>query len=189
MRHVVSVILLVALSGPLAASGDDSVTHGSNAQDRNHEYSGLQQREIASLSEEELDDLRAGRGMGFALPAELNGYPGPRHVLDLADELGLTGEQIEQTRRLFEDMRQEAIAAGEFYIEREREVDAVFADSNASEAEINAATQAAAEAQGRLRAVHLRYHLKMTELLTRHQIHEYQQGRGYGGESGHHHHH
>lgn len=189
MRHVVSVLLLVALSGSLAASDDDSVTHSSNAQDRHHQYSDLQHREISSLSEEELDDLRAGRGMGFALPAELNGYPGPQHVLDLADQLELTEEQTEQTRRLFEDMQQEAIAAGEFYIEREREVDAVFADGNASEAEIGAATQAAAEAQGRLRVVHLRYHLKMTELLTRHQIHEYQQERGYVGEGAHHHHH
>ena len=34
-------------------------------------------------------DLRAGRGMGLALAAELNGYPGPAHVLELADKLDL----------------------------------------------------------------------------------------------------
>lgn len=189
MRYVVSAILLVAFCGPLAASGGGSTTHGPHAHGHNHEYCGLQEREISSLSEGELDDLRAGRGMGFALPAELNGYPGLRHVLDLAEELELTDEQIERTRRLFEEMQQEAIAAGEIYIERERAVDAVFADGNAGVAEIEAATEAAAEALGKLRAVHLRYHLKMTELLTRHQIHEYQKARGYSGEGGHHHRH
>lgn len=189
MRYVVSAILLVAVCGPLAASGGGSTTHGSHAHRHHHEYAGLQEREVSSLSEGELDDLRAGRGMGFALPAELNGYPGPRHVLDLAVELELTDEQIERTRRLFEEMREEAIAAGEAYIERERAVDAVFAGGNASVAEIEAATQAAAEALGNLRAVHLRYHLQMMELLTRHQIHEYQNTRGYSGEGGHHHRH
>ena len=54
--------------------------------------------------------------MGFALPAELNGYPGPRHVLDLADGLELTEVQAERTQELFECMQREAIATGERYI-------------------------------------------------------------------------
>ena len=37
-------------------------------------------------------DLKAGRGMGLALAAELNGYPGPSHVLELADKLKLSAE-------------------------------------------------------------------------------------------------
>ena len=51
-------------------------------------YSGMQSRPIKALSEQQIADLRAGRGMGLALPAELNGYPGPVHVLELADKLG-----------------------------------------------------------------------------------------------------
>ena len=49
-------------------------------------YVGLQSRTIKALSAEQIADLRAGRGMGFALPAELNGYPGPLHVIELADQ-------------------------------------------------------------------------------------------------------
>jgi hypothetical protein len=45
------------------------------------------------LSDEQIADLRAGRGMALALTAELNGYPGPLHVLDLADQLALTATQ------------------------------------------------------------------------------------------------
>ena len=58
---------------------------------------------MKSLSDQQLSDLRAGRGMGMALPAELNGYPGPVHVLELADALGLTPEQRE--KRLDEEER------------------------------------------------------------------------------------
>jgi hypothetical protein len=50
-------------------------------------YSGMQTRSIKALSEQQVADLTAGRGMGLALAAELNGYPGPFHVLELADKL------------------------------------------------------------------------------------------------------
>jgi hypothetical protein len=56
-------------------------------------YAGFQQRTVKALSEQEIADLRAGRGMGLALAAELNGYPGPAHVLEKADALGLSSAQ------------------------------------------------------------------------------------------------
>lgn len=40
-------------------------------------YARFHAREAAGLSQEEAADLRAGRGMGLALPTELNGYPAP----------------------------------------------------------------------------------------------------------------
>lgn len=46
-------------------------------------YAGTQARPVKALSDQQLADLRAGRGMGMALPGELNGYPGPVHVLEL----------------------------------------------------------------------------------------------------------
>jgi len=56
-------------------------------------YAGMQTRSIKALSEQQVADLKAGRGMGLALPAELNGYPGPIHVLELSDQLGLSADQ------------------------------------------------------------------------------------------------
>ena len=50
-------------------------------------------REVKALSAEQMTALAAGRGMGSALAAELNGYPGPLHVLELADPLGLSEGQ------------------------------------------------------------------------------------------------
>jgi hypothetical protein len=77
-----------------------------------HPYAGLEQRAVKALSEQQIADLRAGRGMGLALPAELNGYPGPSHVLENADALGLSAEQRERTKGLFEAMKAEAVPVG-----------------------------------------------------------------------------
>ncbi|HXH46834.1 MAG TPA: hypothetical protein VNK51_23725 [Bradyrhizobium sp.] len=60
-------------------------------------YAGLDSRPIKALSLQQIDDLRAGRGMGLALAAELNGYPGPSHVLELRDRLGLTVDQASKS--------------------------------------------------------------------------------------------
>ena len=72
-------------------------------------YSGLQTRSIKALSEQQVADLTAGRGMGLALAAELNGYPGPSHVLELADKLDLSAEQRARVQQLFASMKQEAL--------------------------------------------------------------------------------
>ena len=83
------------------------------------DYAGLEQRPAKGLSEQQIADLKAGRGMGLALPAELNGYPGPLHVLENADALGLTTSQRERTRALFEAMKAEAVVTGGRLIEQE----------------------------------------------------------------------
>jgi hypothetical protein len=57
--------------------------------------------------------------MGLALPAELTGYPGPSHVLENADVLGLTIEQRESTKVLFAAMKAEAIPVGTQLIDQE----------------------------------------------------------------------
>ena len=65
-------------------------------------YAGMQTRPIKALSTQQVDDLRAGRGMGLALAAELNGYPGPSHVLELSEKLALSPAQKERIQKLFE---------------------------------------------------------------------------------------
>src|ERR671915_1941225 len=75
-------------------------------------YAGLERRAIKALSEQQIADLRAGRGMTLALAAELNGYPGPIHVLEHAQALKLTPQQQERTRFLFETMKSEAVPLG-----------------------------------------------------------------------------
>src|SRR5262249_13912209 len=90
-------------------------------------YAGMQARSIKALSEEQIADLKAGRGMGLALPAELNGYPGPRHVLELSDQLGLSAEQKARIQSLFDSMKAEAVPLGERLLEQEAALDQQFA--------------------------------------------------------------
>jgi hypothetical protein len=150
-------------------------------------YAGWQDREIKALSAEQVDDLRNGRGMGLALAAELNGYPGPRHVLDLAGELGLTTEQRAQAQRLLDEMQAQAIVLGEQLIAAEATLEGMFSEGAAAAASVQAAAIEIGRLQGVLRAHHLRYHLAMRDLLSPHQLMRYQQLRGYaaGAHGGH----
>jgi len=75
-------------------------------------YAGLQDRTVKTLSEQQIADLTAGRGMGLALAAELNGYPGPVHVIEMADQLRLSPEQVSKLKALFEAMKAETIPLG-----------------------------------------------------------------------------
>lgn len=142
-------------------------------------YAGLEAREIKALSPQEIADLRAGRGMGLALPAELNRYPGPMHVLELADPLGLSPEQKLHMRDLVEAMRAEVLPIGEEVIAAEGALDRLFATARATPAAVTEASGAAGAARASLRAAHLRYHLDAREALTPDQIRRYEELRGH----------
>src|ERR1700704_3559207 len=86
-------------------------------------YAGMQTRSIKALSDQQIADLEAGRGMGLALAAELNGYPGPSHVLELADKLGLSADQRAGVQRQFDSMKAEAVPLGSRLIEQESDLD------------------------------------------------------------------
>lgn len=144
-------------------------------------YAGLEAREIKALSEQQIADLRAGRGMAMALPAELNGYPGPVHVIELAEALALTPEQIARVQRLYDQMKRQAMPLGERLIEQEAELDRTFATRAVTGASLIESTTAIAKTQGELRATHLRYHLLTIEVLTGDQLRRYASLRGYDG--------
>ncbi len=89
-------------------------------------YSGQESRVIKSLSEQEIESLRSGDGMGFAKAAELNHYPGPRHVLMLAGKLRLTVSQQFRTQALYDNMRGDAVLLGRELVRAEEELDQLF---------------------------------------------------------------
>lgn len=155
------------------------------------DHAGAEDREIKALSSQEVEALLAGDGAGYALVAELNHHPGPRHVLDLRDELGLSEEQEAEIREIHEEMHQRARELGRRLVEKERELDRLFAEGAAEEAEVGERLRAIGELEGKLRHAHVRAHLRTTELLDRHQIHLYDRQRGYDHDAGHHeeHHH
>src|SRR5262245_17037372 len=102
-----SIIAALALASGAAAAFAQA-HHGGQHPQSAQPYAGQQTREVASLSAKELDDLLAGRGAGLAKAAELNGHPGPAHVLEFADELRLTPEQRALVQAAFERMQARA---------------------------------------------------------------------------------
>jgi hypothetical protein len=152
-------------------------------------YEGMQSRTVKALSEQQVADLNQGRGMGMALAAELNGYPGPSHVLELADKLELKPDQISAVRTLFESMKRESIPLGTKLIEQEGELDRQFASRAVTPESLRAATAAVARTQGELRETHLKYHLSTAALLDPGQIQRYASLRGYAGGTDAHQHH
>lgn len=152
-------------------------------------YAGLETRPIKALSQQEVAAYRAGEGMGFAMAAELNSYPGPKHVLELARELELTPDQVAATRAVFDTMHVAAVSLGDRIVEAEEELDRRFSEGEISEANLRESVGEIARLKGELRTVHLRAHLEMVDVLTPVQRHAYGKHRGYDGASmpaGHH---
>ena len=152
------------------------------AQARDTPYAGFEARSISSLSQEDLDALGRGEGWGLALPAELNGRPGPAHLLELREDLGLTDDQVRAITELRDAMRTEAIAAGARFVAAEAAVDAALADPGLTAPTLQRLVEEAGLARAALRMVHLSRHLDTPPLLTAHQIALYQTLRGYGGD-------
>jgi Spy/CpxP family protein refolding chaperone len=142
-------------------------------------YAGQQARSIKSLSAEEVAALLKGEGMGMAKTAELNGYPGPVHVLTLANELRLTDSQRQQVQAIFDRMSEAAKPLGARLVEGEQVLDGLFISRDITAERLAAETAAIGELQGQLRSVHLAAHLKTRALLNSDQIARYQHLRGY----------
>jgi Spy/CpxP family protein refolding chaperone len=150
-------------------------------------YAGQQMREVASLSDQELQDLLAGKGMGFAKAAEINGHPGPAHVLELAKELNLTPQQHERVKAAFERMQARAKALGEAYIAAEKAVDEAFKSGTAKADEVALRVAEANRLLGEVRLSHLLAHVEITPLLTPQQRARYAVLRGYADAGAHEH--
>lgn len=143
-------------------------------------YAGMQERPIKALSERQIADLKAGRGMGLALPAELNGYPGPLHVLELADQLGLTADQKARIQRLFDAMKAEAVPLGAKLLDQEATLDQQFASHSITPATLKSETAQSGVTQAEPRNTHLKYHLQTAQILTPDQMQRCAMLRGYG---------
>src|SRR5512132_1842334 len=119
-------------------------------------YAGKAGSEVKALTAEEIQALRDGAGMGLAKPAELNHYPGPRHVLDLARELSLTPAQADQLKAVFDRMHEEAVSLGRQIIDKEITLDREFASGGINEARLRDLTARIGSLQAGLRAAHLK---------------------------------
>lgn len=172
MHRIVNAVLIFILGAASFAIA---------AQPPRSPYTGEQNREIKALSSQEVESYLSGRGMGLAKAAELNRYPGPAHVLELADRLDLSAAQRARTKSVFDAMEAQARALGKALVEREAELDRLFASRQISRATLESSLAEISKLQGELRRVHLEAHLEQTNILTPEQVAAYAELRGYGG--------
>lgn len=143
-------------------------------------YVSLLDSEIRGLDQDTIDGYLTGKGLGQALPAELNGYPGPRHTIDMAEELELTEEQLVEVQALFDDMQSAVIPLGEQYLEAVTELELAFREGTITEEYLQNQLEKITSIEAQMRYVHLSTHLATIDILSQDQIMEYNMMRGYG---------
>jgi hypothetical protein len=133
---------------------------------------------IKALTQQQIDAYLNGAGMGLAVPAELNRYPGPLHAIEHADVLGLSSDQLARIRSIRAGVVEKAKALGTRIVGLERELDGLFANGHATAPEVTRVTAEIARVHGELRAVHLVAHIETRALLSPDQIAKYETARG-----------
>ena len=149
------------------------------AQAQHQPYAGDASREVKALSADEIEQYLSGAGMAYAKAAELNHFPGPMHLLELANKLGLTSEQRAAVKRLMDVHKAEARYIGAKLVESERALDALFRSGRVGPEALATAVRAAAEAAGEYRLSHLETHRRTRLLLSAEQVARYDELRGY----------
>lgn len=178
--NALPILLIAGAASAAAVATAQPEHHGMGTPPAHAPYAGQQQREIKALSAAEQRGWLEGQGMGLARAAELNGFPGPMHVLEHAQALGLTPAQVQASRALMHRHKEEARAMGQHLVARERALDALFVrGAPVDPDEVTRLAEAIGLAAGRIRAAHLRTHIEQAALLTREQVAHYQRLRGY----------
>ena len=176
MKPAIDLLKSFALIGVFALASVSAMaqhSHGASP------YAHGQSAEIPSLTAEEVRELREGDGMGLARAAELNRFPGPKHLLELKAKLGLTGEQLRRIEAIYEEMKAQAVAKGESILMAERHLAGLFASGGPTAAKVAQATGHLGVMRGELRAIHLLAHIEAARELTPEQVESYHRLRGY----------
>lgn len=173
MKTILSSLILLLAFG-LSAAAQHQPASQPPEQAQHHVYLQL-----------EREAIEQGQGFGMALVADRNGYPGPRHVLDLAPHLHLTSDQAAKVEALLASMRQDALALGRKLIENEASLESLFAAGSVDAAAAQRLVDEGSALRARLRWVHLSAHLEAYKLLTPEQRARYHDLRYGTGEHAH----
>ena len=175
MKAKVTILLLILMLIPMSIFSAADHSNQSN-------YAGEEKREIKSLSATDIEELKTGKGWGLAKAAELNGVPGPVHLLEMKEEIDLIAEQIRAVEDIYRKMKQEAVPLGLELIELERELNNHFANRTITDELLRQILQRIAQVHRQLRYVHLSAHLNTPDILKSEQIALYNKLRGYSSD-------
>lgn len=173
-KTIIFILAAFSVVSASACGGGGSAHHGQHSP-----YAGEQSRSVKAMSDEEIKKYLEGEGMGLAKAAELNGFPGPKHILENKAKLNLSAVQEARVEESFQKMKAEAVSLGKQIVEREKELDRLFASGEIDEEVLSGKTREIAALQGDLRRAHLRAHLDMKKVLSPEQAENYRKARGY----------
>ena len=165
-----SLLISVLIAFPISAYSNQAYKS---------QYEGQEKREIKSLSDQDIAELKAGSGWGLAKAAELNGVPGPKHLLEMKNAIKLTPEQVLEIEGIYALMNEQAVILGLELIELERKLNSHFANRTVNEEILKDLLEKIARTYQELRYVHLSAHLKTPLILSPEQIEQYNTLRGY----------
>ncbi len=176
------MITTKAIFGVLGWIGLVAVSSTSALAQHTHEaspYAHTQSSEFSTLTPQEVRELRNGEGMGLARAAELNRFPGPKHLLEMKSALGLSQAQVARIEAIRKNMKTRAVAKGEEILQAEQHLAHLFASGRPSVAALNRITGHLGIMRGQLQAIHLVAHIESARELTTEQILSYDRLRGY----------
>jgi Spy/CpxP family protein refolding chaperone len=169
MRKKLCGGILALLALPLAAqyppTTKNAATPAQQAEAQHHAF-----------LQAEREAIEKGEGFGMAMAADMNGYPGPKHVLDMKKELKLTEKQEAAMQKLMASMKEKALAKGKDVLQAEQRLGEFFAQGK-SEDELREETFRVASLRAELRWVHLSTHVAAKKILTAQQIAAYEKMR------------
>lgn len=90
---------------------------------------------------------------------------------------------MRQTRAIFASMQQEAVYQGRALIEKEQELDRLFAFGTATPDSLRTILQQIGTLQAEVRRSHLQAHIEQQAILTKAQIAKYDELRGYASKA------
>ncbi len=175
-------ICIIATFSTITISLNSLFLYAASEHEYTSKYVGQEKREIKSLSDEDIKELKTGAGWGLAKAAELNGLPGPKHILEMKEEIELTAEQERMIVGLYNDMKKEAITLGKKLIGYEKDLNNRFAERKVDEKVLDELLTKISETYKSLRFTHLSSHLKTPTILTEDQIKKYNELRGYSSD-------
>ncbi|MDJ0956883.1 MAG: hypothetical protein QNI91_08510 [Arenicellales bacterium] len=168
MKNYLVILLL------FTAAHADQMQHSHTS-----EYVGQEIQAIKSLTPEDIAELKRGGGWGLAKAAELNGLPGPLHLLEMKEEIHLSDAQVTEITKIFNQMKSQAIQQGERLIALELELENHFQNRTVDNTILRSSLDAIEEVRKELRYIHLSAHLVTPGIVSEEQIAKYNLLRGY----------
>jgi Spy/CpxP family protein refolding chaperone len=172
-RSIIVSTIVVGVLGTFALAAVQIGSHGSHGAG-----SSAAHRRMHPGLEERSGVIAQGLGAGLAFPADQSDYPGPCHVLELKDVLGLTAEQELRMEELQTGMFAASRPASSWLLEAEARLRRLFADGMADEPGVRAAVAEAERAWAEVRLIHFLAHLQTRTVLTEEQRRLYRQRAG-----------